>query len=121
MITLPRAKKTIPDLRVNQLGCTYHDGKWQAATVTERLPNKSFVVATPAQAKYRRTRSHLYKTKEPTFKPTPSVEMKDMPIPPLSEVAQATDAKFLLKLSARGTVTHSEKHSNPPRRLICDQ
>ena len=111
--------KPFPDLSVDQPVRMYRDGKWLPATVTEKLPNKSFVVATPEGAKYRRTRSHLHKTKEPAFKPKPAVEVEDL-LPPTPEVPPTSCAKSPVKSPAGGVITRSGRHSKPPRRLISD-
>lgn len=66
-----RTAKPLPELTVNEPARIYQDKSWQPATVTAKLPHRSYVVTMPAGASYRRTRTHLMKSGEPPFQSEP--------------------------------------------------
>ena len=65
------------ELEIDEPVRMYQNSKWIPAEVTKKLPNRSYMVVSSDGAQYRRTRSHLLKTGEPTFHPIAPVMQND--------------------------------------------
>lgn len=112
-------KKPSADLRPDETVRMYSRGQWQPVKVTEKLPNSSYVVATPSGAKYRRTRSDLKKTCEKPFKPVPPPDfMEEFPVfNPQNTPAEAPKSPKVAQSPPKVVTTRYGRSVNKPQRL----
>ena len=107
----------LPQLYEKEPIRVYQNKQWEPATVTAKLPHRSYEIVTPAGQKYRRTRTHLKKTFEQPFPeeqepvdPEPEVEPKSIPM-------QASRSPEEKPTSPEVVKTRIGRVVKPPKRL----